>query len=78
MGSSISHSKNNFEGIRSHNPTKLLCPLVLKKYSSKYETKRTREITSLTGSSSHEELNRPGTLWPNHTPSTTATPTTEG
>ena len=25
MRSSVSHSKTNFEGIRSHNPTKLLC-----------------------------------------------------
>ena len=30
------------------------------------------KITSLTGSFSHEELNRPGTFWRNHT---TATPT---
>ena len=27
----------------------------------------TREISSMTGNSSHEELNRPGTLWHNHT-----------
>ena len=25
MRNSISHPKNDFEGIRSHNPTKLLC-----------------------------------------------------
>ena len=42
--------KINFEGIRSHNPTNLLC-LSPKKLC-------TREITSLTGSSSLEELNR--------------------
>ena len=52
MRNSISHTKNDFEGIRSHNPTKLLClsPKIC----------GTREITSLTGTSSHEELNRPG------------------
>ena len=42
-------------------------PYLVQKYN-----KCTREITSLTGSSSHEELNRPGTFWRNHT---TATPT---
>ena len=55
MRNSISHTKNDFEGIRSHNPSKLLC------LSPKICC--TREITSLTGSSSHEELNRPGTFW---------------
>ena len=63
MRNSISHPKNDLEGIRSHNPTKLLC------LSPK--SKCTREISSLTGSSSHEELDRPGTLWRDHT---TATP----
>ena len=55
MRKSISRSKNDFEGIRPHNPTKLLC------LSPKI--KCTREIASLTGSSSHEELNHPGTFW---------------
>ena len=54
MRNSISHPKNVFEGIRLHYPTKLLC------LSPK--NKCAREITSLTGSSSHEELNRPGTF----------------
>ena len=48
----MSHPKNDLEGIRSHNPTKRLC------LSPK--NKCTREFSSLTGSSSHEELNRPG------------------
>ena len=60
----MSHPKNDFEGNRSHNPTKLLC------LSAKKQC--TREITSVTDSSSYEDLNRPGTFWPNHT---TATPT---
>ena len=55
MGNSISHPENDFERILSHNnPTKLLC-LRPKKI-------RTREISSLTGSSSIEELNRSGTF----------------
>ena len=51
MMNSIYHPNYNFEFIRLHNPTKLLClgP----------KTKRTCEITSWTGSSSHEEPNRP-------------------
>ena len=62
MRSSISHSKSDSECIRSHNLTKLLC------LSPKNVC--TREITQLTGSSSHEELNRPGTFWPNITTAT--------
>ena len=52
MRSLISHPNNEFEGIHicSRNTTKLLC------LSPK--TKCTREITSLTGSSSHDELDR--------------------
>ena len=50
MRNPISHQKNDFEGIRSHNPTKLLC-LSPKIYCA-------REITLLTGSPPHEELNR--------------------
>ena len=50
MRSSISHPKSEFEGIRLHNPTKLLC-LSPKSICA-------RDIASLTGSSSHEELNR--------------------
>ena len=49
---SLAPPKNDSEVIRSHNPTKLL------RLSPK--TKCTREITLLTGSSLHEELNRPG------------------
>ena len=45
----------NFEGIRSHNYTKFLCPSPKKNYA--------REITLLTGSSSHEELSQPPTFW---------------
>ena len=55
MRNSISHAKHDFEGIRSHNPTKLLC------LSPKIES--TLEISFMTGSSSREELNRPGTVW---------------
>ena len=67
----ISPPKNDFEGIRSHNPTKPLHALltVLKQHAF------TREIASQTGSSSHEELYWPGTIWRNHT---TATPTYRG
>ena len=54
MRNSISHPKNDFEGIGSHNPTKLPC-LSPKKSC-------TREITLMTGSSSHEELNCQGTF----------------
>ena len=50
MRNSISHPKNAFEGIRSRNSTKLLCLSPEKK-------KCAREITSLAGSYSHEELN---------------------
>ena len=52
MRTSISHPKDDPEGIRSRNPTKLL-------YLSP-NTHDTRNITTLTGSSSVEELNRPG------------------
>ena len=55
MRHSISHPNNDFEGIRSHNPTKLTC------LSPK--NKCTRENNSLAGSSPHEEVNRPGTVW---------------
>ena len=55
MRHSISHPNNDFEGIRSHNPTKLPC------LSPK--NKCTRENNSLAGSSPHEEVNRPGTVW---------------
>ena len=54
MRNSISHPEYDFEGIQSHNPTKLLC------LSPKL--KCTRGISSLTGSSSHEELALPGTF----------------
>ena len=67
MMNSIPHSKKDLEGIQSHNPTKLLlclCP--------KIKCTRSSEIISLTGSPSHEELNRPGIVWRNHT---TAAPT---
>ena len=66
MRSSISHPiLHDFEGIRSYNPTKLLC------FSSPKTTQCTRGITSPTGGSSREELNRIGTLLVNPT---TATP----
>ena len=55
MRNSIYHAKNDFGGIRSHNPTKLLC------VSAKIQC--TRDFFSLTGSSSHAELNRPGAFW---------------
>ena len=55
MRNSISHPKNDFEGIRSHNPPELLCLSTTPTC--------TREIALLTGSSSHEELNWPGTFW---------------
>ena len=64
MRNSISHHKNDLEGTRSHNPTKLLC--------LSPEIQCTREITPLTGSSSHDELNPPGTFYRNPT---TETPT---
>ena len=54
MWNSISHQKNDFERfVRTTRPS--LYSLVLKK-------KCTREITLLTGISSHEELNRLGTF----------------
>ena len=56
---------HDFEGIRSHNLTKLL-RLSPNIYN--------REITSLIGSFSREELHRPRTFSPNHT---TATNTVE-
>ena len=56
MKNSIYHSKNGFECIRSHEPTQLLCLSPKTNYD--------REILSLTSSSSHEELNRPGTCRP--------------
>ena len=59
---SISHSKNDFEGIRSHNPTKLL--------RLNPQLKCTREISSLICSSLPGVLNRPGTFWRNHTTAT--------
>ena len=41
MRNSISHPKNYLEGVRSHNPTKLLC--------LRHKKIRTREFTLLTG-----------------------------
>ena len=56
MRNSLSHPiLHEFEGIRSRTTRPSFCASVLKK-------KCTRGITSLTGSSSHEELNRPGTF----------------
>ena len=53
MWNSISHpTLQDFEGIRSHNPTTLLC-------LSPKTTQYAREIASLTGRSSHKELNWP-------------------
>ena len=48
--------ENDFESIRSHNPTKLLC--LDPKIKCTLE-----KISSLTGSPSHGELNRSGAFW---------------
>ena len=63
MRNSRSHPiLHDFEDVRSHNPTKLVFLA-----SSPRTMVCTREIASLTDTSSHEELNWPETFWRNHT-----------
>ena len=56
MRDSISHPTNRLRRHSVAQPDRASMPCSPK-------IKCTREITSLTGSSSHEELNRPGTFW---------------
>ena len=60
MRNSISHSKKEIEGIRVRKTRpSFCCPCHPQEVCA-------REITSLSGRSSHEEFNHPGTFWPKH------------
>ena len=60
MRSSISHPKNDFEGIISRNPTKFLCPSPIIMLVIIQQIILTRKMIRPTGSSSVEsELNQP-------------------
>ena len=68
MRNSISHPKNDFEGIHSHIPTKLLC------LSPEKKKKCTREIALLSGGSSYERAQ----IGQGHFGAKNATPTAKG